>query len=60
MDTAVEFMKLEKIEFGGHKGKMLSTQVINIFDEFNDHYKVFNERSYDALDPLDEVHIFLN
>ena len=51
----MEFMKLEKIEFGGIKGKMLSSQVVQIFDEFNELYKVFTERSYDSLDPLDEV-----
>ena len=55
METAMEFMKLEKIEFGGHKGKMLSTQVVQIFDEFNDHYKIFNERTYDSLDTNDDV-----
>ena len=48
-------MKLEKIEFGGIKGKMLSSQVVQIFEEFNELYKVFTERSYDSLDPLDEV-----
>ena len=55
METAMEFMKLEKIEFGGIKGKMLSAQVVQIFEEFNELYKVFTERSYDSLDPLDEV-----
>ena len=51
----MEFMKLEKIEFGGIKGKMLSSQVVQIFEEFNELYKLFTERSYDSLDPLDEV-----
>ena len=55
METAMEFMKLEKIEFGGIKGKMLSSQVVQIFEEFNELYKVFTERSYDSLDPLDDV-----
>ncbi len=55
METVMEFMKLEKIEFGGIKGKMLSSQVVHIFEQFNDQYKVFTERSYDSLDPLDEV-----
>ena len=57
METAMEFMKLEKIEFGGIKGKMLSAQVVQIFEEFNELYKVFTERSYDSLDPLDEVNL---
>lgn len=58
METVMEFMKLEKIEFGGIKGKMLSSQVVQIFEEFNELYKVFTERSYDSLDPLDEVFSF--
>ena len=53
MDVATEFMKLEKIEFGGIKGKMLSSQVVQIWEEFNEHYKLFTERSYDSLDPQD-------
>ncbi len=57
METALEFMKLEKIEFGGIKGKMLSSQVLQIFEEFNELYKVFTEKSYDCLDPTEEVRI---
>lgn len=33
-------MKLEKIEFGGIKGKQLSTQVEGMFVEFQGLYKV--------------------
>ena len=55
MNTALEFMKLEKIEFGGIKGKMLSAQVIHIFERFNETYKVFSEKSYDSLDPNSKV-----
>ncbi|XP_064623162.1 dynein beta chain, ciliary-like [Lineus longissimus] len=53
-DTAMEFIKLEKVEFGGVKGKMLSAQVVQIYDEFNELYKVFAEKTYDALDTKDE------
>jgi len=55
METALEFMKLEKIELGGIKGKVLSQQVIQLFDEFNEQYKVFTERSYDCLDTASNV-----
>uniref|UniRef100_H2ZKA8 AAA+ ATPase domain-containing protein n=1 Tax=Ciona savignyi TaxID=51511 RepID=H2ZKA8_CIOSA len=48
-----EFMKLEKIEFGGVKGRVLSQLVLNIFDGFQDLYKVFGERTYNPLDPED-------
>jgi dynein heavy chain len=51
----MEFMKLEKIEFGGIKGKILSSQTLQIFTEFNDLYKIFQEKSYDCLDPQDTV-----
>lgn len=55
METALEFMKLEKIEFGGIKGKVLSQQVVDIFEEFQAEYKVFTEAPYDCLDPTDSV-----
>ena len=51
----MEFLKLEKIEFGGIKGKVLSTLTVQIFEEFNELYKVFTEFTGDALDPLDTV-----
>ncbi|XP_067673689.1 dynein beta chain, ciliary-like [Haliotis asinina] len=64
METALEMMKLEKIELGGIKGKSLSAQVVQIFEEFNEVYKVFSDRSYDCLDPsskefLDDYNSFL-
>ncbi|CAH2292037.1 dynein heavy chain 9, axonemal [Pelobates cultripes] len=48
--TAVDMMKLEKIEFGGIKGKVLSLMVADMYQEFQDIYKVFSERTYDCLD----------
>ncbi|KAL8567548.1 hypothetical protein ACOMHN_054362 [Nucella lapillus] len=51
METALEFMKLEKVELGGVQGKTLSAQVIGIFEEFQECYKVFAEGTYDSLDP---------
>ena len=51
----MEFLKLEKIEFGGIKGKMLSEQTQQIFEEFNDLYKIFSESSYDCMDLNNEV-----
>ncbi|CAH1258196.1 DNAH17 [Branchiostoma lanceolatum] len=52
--TAQEFMKLEKIEFTGIKGNILSQQVAAMFNEFCDIFKVFSDRSYDALDHEDK------
>lgn len=55
METALEFLKLEKVEFGGIKGKVLSAQVLQMFEEFNEEYKIFTERTYDCLDPNSDV-----
>jgi dynein heavy chain len=55
----MEFLKLEKIEFGGIKGKVLSAQTVQIFEEFQELYKVFTEFSGDPLDPLDTVSTFM-
>ena len=55
METALEFMKLEKIELGGIQGKSLSAQVISVFEEFQEHYKVFSEGTFDCLDPEQKV-----
>ncbi|KAG8543423.1 hypothetical protein GDO81_024705, partial [Engystomops pustulosus] len=48
--TALDMMKLEKVEFGGIKGKVLSRTVGDMYQEFQDTYKVFSERTYDCLD----------
>lgn len=55
METALEFLKLEKIELGGIKGKLLSQQVVKLFEEFNEVYGTFTTRSYDPLDPGNPV-----
>ncbi|XP_072259280.1 dynein beta chain, ciliary-like [Pyxicephalus adspersus] len=48
--TALDMMKLEKIEFGGNKGNVLSQTVADMYVEFQETYKVFSERTYDCLD----------
>lgn len=58
METAMEFLKLEKIELGGIKGKQLSAQVIQLFEEFNAVYNTFTTRTYDPLDPSNPVGFF--
>lgn len=55
METAVEFLKLEKVEIGNIKGRQLSQYVVTIYEEFNDVFKVFAERSYDPMDPNNTV-----
>lgn len=51
METCLEFWKLEKIEIGGIKGNVLSSQVIDMFNEYNKLFSVFVDSSYDVLDP---------
>ena len=53
--TAIEFCKLEKVEIGGIKGKMLSHQVVEIFEEFTEYFAVFGNRTYDGLDATNKV-----
>nr|XP_006635186.1 PREDICTED: dynein heavy chain 9, axonemal isoform X1 [Lepisosteus oculatus] len=48
--TTLDMLKLEKIEFGGIRGKALSQQVLSIYEEFQEVYKIFTERNYDCLD----------
>ncbi|XP_009976195.1 PREDICTED: dynein heavy chain 9, axonemal-like, partial [Tauraco erythrolophus] len=48
--TALDLMKLEKIEFSGIKAKALGQQVLDMYEEFQEAYKVFAERTYDCLD----------
>ncbi|XP_063817028.1 dynein axonemal heavy chain 9 isoform X3 [Pseudophryne corroboree] len=48
--TALDMMKLDKIEFGGIKGKVLTQTVAEMYQEFQDTYKVFSERTYNCLD----------
>ncbi|KAJ3158178.1 hypothetical protein HDU86_003133 [Geranomyces michiganensis] len=49
-DTIIEFNRLEKIEIGGTKGKILSSQVAQIFTEFTAALSTFSKLKYDLLD----------
>ncbi|XP_042364236.1 dynein heavy chain 9, axonemal [Plectropomus leopardus] len=48
--TAVDLLKLEKLEIGGIRGRVLSQQVQLLHQEFMDTYKLFTEKPYDCLD----------
>ncbi|XP_054988433.1 dynein axonemal heavy chain 17 [Sorex araneus] len=52
--TAIEFLKLEKIELGGVRGNSLGRAVTQIYDEVFELVKVFAECKYDPLDPGDQ------
>uniref|UniRef100_G3PRS5 Dynein axonemal heavy chain 11 n=1 Tax=Gasterosteus aculeatus TaxID=69293 RepID=G3PRS5_GASAC len=47
--TALDFLKLEKVELGGSRGKVLSEMVFSISEEFHDHWRTLRENKYDPL-----------
>ena len=51
--TAQQFLKLEKVEIGGVRGKALTTSVGKVRTGFDELYSVFAMRTYDSLDPTD-------
>lgn len=53
--TAIEFLKLEKIEIGGVRGNIFGNLVTQIYDEVFELVKVFADCKYDPLDPGDSV-----
>lgn len=52
-NTANQFLKLEKVEIGGIRGKVLTQGVQKIHDQFKENYSVFGSRNYDSTDPTD-------
>jgi dynein heavy chain len=50
MQTIVQFNKLEKIEVGGTKGKVLTSNVQDIYQEFLSAVTVFKSAEYDIMD----------
>ena len=57
MQTAQQFLKLEKVEIGGIRGKALSSSINHVHEEFKELYGVFSNRTYDSLDPTDQSFI---
>ena len=51
--TADQFLKLEKVEIGGIRGKDLSSRIFHIYEEFKEQFTYFSNRTYDPLDPKD-------
>lgn len=61
-ETSLEFLKLEKVEVGGIRGKALSAEVVVVFNQFNEHYALFAQqvkrsgtclRHFSEIDTLD-------
>ncbi|CAM9713793.1 unnamed protein product [Bubo scandiacus] len=53
-NTAVEFLKLGKVELGGVRGNILRSQVFQIYEEVSEITKTFADCKYDPLDPAEE------
>ena len=53
--TAIDLLRLEKVEIGGVKGKALSGRIVKLFEEFKDEFEKFSNKKYDPLDPKSEV-----
>jgi dynein heavy chain, axonemal len=51
--TIIEFLKLEKVEIGGLKGRVLSQRILTVSAEFNQCFALFASKTYDVLDPDD-------
>ncbi|XP_049632688.1 dynein axonemal heavy chain 9 [Suncus etruscus] len=51
LNTSLDFHTLGKLEFSGINGNILSHQVQQMYNEFQEMYKVFSESSYNCLDP---------
>nr|XP_060500991.1 dynein axonemal heavy chain 9-like [Panthera onca] len=51
LKTTLDFHTLGKLEFSGIRGSALSRQVQQMYDEFQEMYRVFTEAPYDCLDP---------
>ncbi|XP_030637646.1 dynein heavy chain 11, axonemal [Chanos chanos] len=48
--SALDFLKLERLELGGSRGKVLSEMVYSMNDEFHDSWRILRESKYDPLD----------
>ena len=52
--TTDDFLKLEKIIFGGIKGRQLTAKIEKMFEDFSITYNYFTGIPYDPLDPEEE------
>ncbi|XP_018585062.2 dynein heavy chain 11, axonemal [Scleropages formosus] len=48
--SALDFLKLEKVELGGSRGKILSEMVYSMNEEFHDSWRTLRESKYNPLD----------
>ncbi|XP_037301353.1 LOW QUALITY PROTEIN: dynein beta chain, ciliary-like, partial [Manduca sexta] len=55
LEATVEIMKLEKVEFCGLRGKILSTECIKVLEEYTLIYQNLGNITYDPADPESEI-----
>uniref|UniRef100_A0A3Q2GPF7 Dynein heavy chain 11, axonemal-like n=1 Tax=Cyprinodon variegatus TaxID=28743 RepID=A0A3Q2GPF7_CYPVA len=48
--TALDFLKLEKVELGGSRGRILNEMVLSMTEEFHDRWRTLRESKYDPFD----------
>uniref|UniRef100_A0AAY4DTI1 Dynein, axonemal, heavy polypeptide 9 like n=1 Tax=Denticeps clupeoides TaxID=299321 RepID=A0AAY4DTI1_9TELE len=53
--SAMDFLKLERVELGGSRGKILSELIYSMNDQFHDSWRRLRECKYDPLDYTKEV-----
>nr|XP_046213681.1 dynein axonemal heavy chain 11 [Oncorhynchus gorbuscha] len=53
--SALVFLKLEKVELGGSRGKILSEMVFSMNEEFHDSWRTLRESKHDPLDYTKKV-----
>ena len=53
--SALDFLKLEKVELGGSRGKILSEMVFSMNEEFHDSWRTLRESKYDPLNYTKDV-----
>lgn len=56
--TMVKLQKLEKVAFGGIKGRMFTEQVFLLHSEFQQLCKGIRDSEYDPLDLTSKVHFY--
>ncbi|KAJ0173728.1 hypothetical protein K1T71_010877 [Dendrolimus kikuchii] len=54
LEATVEILKLEKVEFCGLRGKILSTECMKVLEEYTIIYQNLGSINYDPADPEDE------
>ena len=52
--TGNQFLKLEKVEIGGIRGKLLTECVRKVFNQFKDLYATFGLKTYDCSNPKEK------